>query len=452
MVRHQDHLHSGEDNAEQERFLAAASRVRAVLEGTRSDRLRRLFDYLLEKTLAGESPTEQQIAVGAFQLDGQGNEPDVNARVYIHRLRKLLDSEMIGSTEPRLFVPVGEYCLRLAGGNDGSAPSPPSHAGAWSWTGLGQKRRRWVIVAVILACLAAVWLAWTLLDRGRSTLAETISWQTIADDRKPITVVVGDYYLFARVHDNQASDEQEPELILDRNVPSREDLTILRILNPENADAVVDHNQQFVSSGTVEALTSVREALAQLPNFAQRAIRLVGASQLTPEMLASSDVIYVGQLSGMSPLLREPLIQASGFRIDRDYARLTDLKSGSRFQTDAINFADETISKRDFAYLANFPGPAGNRILVIAGIGDAGVKEGARLVGNLDQMADLSRRSGRSISSFETLYRVRTIRNVNVGASLLIVRPLRSGGMWDNSGSATAYRPIQVEPNGADKP
>jgi len=49
-----------------ERIIDVASDVRSVLEGNRSDKLLRLFDYLLEKSLCGETPSEQQIADEAF--------------------------------------------------------------------------------------------------------------------------------------------------------------------------------------------------------------------------------------------------------------------------------------------------------------------------------------------------------------------------------------------------
>jgi hypothetical protein len=52
-------------------------------------RLRKLFDYLSERTLAGESPKEIAIAVDVF---GKSSDFDVSqdalVRVYIHKLRK----------------------------------------------------------------------------------------------------------------------------------------------------------------------------------------------------------------------------------------------------------------------------------------------------------------------------------------------------------------------------
>ncbi|MEP6867213.1 MAG: helix-turn-helix domain-containing protein [Novosphingobium sp.] len=444
-------LMSGGGDAHRDRLIAAAPQVRVILEGARSDRLRRLFEYLLERTLAGESPSEQQIAAEAFNDDGytEGG-PDANVRVYMHRLRKLLDGAFQGATGPKLYVPVGEYRIRLVGEQEAAVPT--------EGTGVKVSMPDWLKVlpgrtfALVAAGLALVALVWVWIDHGKAPLAETLAWQTIASDNRPITVVVGDYYLFARLDRNEAAKDQPSQLVLDRSVPTREDLTILQMLDPAKADAVVDYNQQYVSSGTIEALSMVRAGFAQLPTLAHRTINLVAASQLTPEILASTNIIFVGQFSGMTPLLRDPLAQASGFRFDQGFGGVTDAKSATPYQSDGMILTDERIARRDFAYLANLPGPAGNHILVIAGIGDAGVKEAARIAGNLDQLSHLGQGSQRLSSGFEALYQVRTIKSTNVGAALVIDRPLRSGGIWDNSGNVPAYRPITTETGAATQP
>lgn len=420
-----------------------------MLDGTRSDRLRRLFDYLLERSLVGESPSEQQIASEAFSDVGVADSgPEANVRVYIHRLRKVLDTTFAGSQGDRLHIPIGEYCIRLVDTAeaavlpDGSKATEPRRP--WS-------RSNAFRAAALAAVLSLAAAAWFWLDREVVPLGETIAWEGIAGNARPITVVAGDYYLFARLAENADLTGQPPQLVLDRSVPTREDLTILQMLDSGKASAVVDYNQQFVSGGTIEALSTVRVGLAQLPKRVRRPVRLVAASQLTPELLGSTDIIYVGQFSGLSPLLRDPLAQASGFRIDRGFGGLIDVKSATAYQSDGMNLTDERIARRDFAYLASVPGPAGNRILVIAGVGDAGVKEAARIAGSAEQLGRLSRDAQRSSDGFEALYRVRTIKSVNVGAVLVTDRPLRSGGIWDNSGSAPAYRPIDVKPDSSSE-
>src|SRR5580698_11124830 len=81
-------------------------------------RLRRMFDYLAEKSLAGLSPKEIAIAVDVF---GKSSDFDVSqdalVRVYIHKLRKALDEYYAGpshSGNTELHIPRGEYRLKVS--------------------------------------------------------------------------------------------------------------------------------------------------------------------------------------------------------------------------------------------------------------------------------------------------------------------------------------------------
>src|SRR5580698_2643656 len=80
-------------------------------------RVRRLFDYLLATSLAGQSPKEIAIAMDVF---GKGADFDVGndalVRVYIHKLRKALDEFYSSSNADgaeTIHIPRGEYRLRV---------------------------------------------------------------------------------------------------------------------------------------------------------------------------------------------------------------------------------------------------------------------------------------------------------------------------------------------------
>lgn len=420
--------------------------MRATLEGGRSDRLLRLFDYLLAKSLAHETPSEQQIATEAFFTDSRTETgQDANVRVYVHRLRKALEAVAAASTEPALHIPVGEYRICLTDpAAEGSPYATEIATASRSSPAAGHHgRRRGALIAVALAVVLAVAaLGWWSLGRSTPPLAQTLAWQALDQSDRPLIVVVGDYYLFARLGGTPARSDTAPQLVWDKGVPTREDLTILQMLDPAEAHKVVDYNQQFVTSGTIEALSVLRSALATVPSLRRKSARLVAASQLTPEMLKSSDIIYIGQFSGLPVLLRDPLSQASRFRIEPGFDGLTDSMDAKQYKSDGMVLTDERIPRRDFAYLASIPGPASNRLLVIAGIGDAGVKEAAQLVGAVAPMQRLAMDAERQMKGFEALYRVRTIRNVNVGATPVLDRALRSSGIWDMTGSVQPYRPF----------
>jgi hypothetical protein len=79
--------------------------------------LRRLFDYLVENSLAGQSPKEIAIAIDVFGKTSDFDAAqDALVRVYIHKLRKALDEFYSARGEPsaRLQLPRGDYRLQLS--------------------------------------------------------------------------------------------------------------------------------------------------------------------------------------------------------------------------------------------------------------------------------------------------------------------------------------------------
>ena len=418
----------------------AAERMRVSLEGNRSDKLLRLFEFLLERTLAGDPPTEQQIAEGVFST-GQTDGPrrDANVRVYVHRLRKLISATFANAAGPRLDLPAGAYKLRLLNLPSNEEVEPKAESA-------GVVRRR--IPGMVFFAGAAVVLLLVLLglmapfyDAG-PRLAAAMPWAAIRDSDRPITIVMGDYFLYAEFGD-QRDRRSTPKLIWDRTVPTREDLIIYQMLNPATADMVVDFDQQYVTSGTLTVVAAIRAALRRDAIFQRRRVRLIAASQLTAEVLKLTDVVYVGQLSGIGAILRDPLFQASGLRLDAGRGSLSDTASGKIYQSDGMELRDEQIPRRDYGYLARLPGPSGNNILIIASIRDAGLKEMAELAADPARLGMLPSAVSGSDKGFEALYQVRTMSSVNLGATPVIQRVMHSQGIWDRSAATPEYRPIR---------
>ena len=421
----------------------ASEKMRASLEGNRSDKLLRLFEFLLERTLAGDPPTEQQIAEGVFST-GQtdGPRPDANVRVYVHRLRKLIGATFADTPGPRLDLPPGAYKLRLINLPPGEDVEPEELSNP-----IGRRRiwraGRWgaaILLGAGFALLAVISLMVPLYDAG-PRLNSAMPWAAISDSDRPITIVMGDYFLYAEFG-GQRDRRSTPKLIWDQGVPTREDLIIYQILNPANADAVADLDQQYVTSATLTAATAIRSALRRDAVFQRRRVRLIAASQLTAEMLKLTDIVYVGQLSGLGAILRDPLFQASGLSLDAGRGALSDTTSGKIYRSDGMELRDEQIPRRDYGYLARLPGPSGNNVLIVASIRDAGLKEMSELATDPVRLDTLPVAVTGSARGFEVLFQVRTMGSVNLGATPVIRRIVHSQGIWDRSAATPAYRPI----------
>ena len=136
----------------------------------------------------------------------------------------------------------------------------------------------------------------------------------------------------------------------------------------------------------------------------------------------------------MSSLLSNPLREASKFRCGTKCHELIDTASGRHFLSDSpYLLGDRIVPRRDYGYIASYPGPSGNQILILSGTGDAGASQMARVATNRKMVEQLRQRIGGNLRSFEALYQVRTMFNRSYGGTLLIARPIDSEAIWDQT-------------------
>lgn len=372
-------------------FEAQVAKVRESGVLGRSDALARLFDYLADKAATDQPVREADIAVDVFgrEIDVAG---DASVRVYVHRLRKKLD-DFYGEELPRLTLPVGEYRLALM-----EAPPVEVAPRPWPW-------RRIVagVVAVVLIA-AGVW-AWrvTTLDREISRAAATPLWDGFGAKR-PVLVVVGDYYIFG---DTEGADQPQ-RMIRNFDVNSPADLEALLMQRPELQGRYVDIDTYYTPVGATLALREMLPLARHLAGRDER-VQIVMSSQLTPEMMKTADVIYVGYLSALR-LLQQPVFEGSRFEVGETFDELVDKRSG-QVHVSSAGSARPGRPNQDYGYLAAFEGPGGNRIVVVAGGRDIGVMQTAEIATDAKQLPM------RVSDSFEQLYRVEGLGRTNLSSA-----------------------------------
>lgn len=417
-------------------LIAQAQRVRPTIGSKRSDKLLRLFDFLLDRTIAGRAPTELEIANEAFSIGPVIDTPqDATVRVYVHRLRKSLEQSQAAMAPPKLFIPKGEYVLALASEGEEVAPAVEPAPTAAPPRRLFRLGRWGGVAAIMLALNAAFW--WSFYPRAKSDapspLSQTALWRAVSKGERPITLVLGDYYLFAESAAGTGSTQGPRRLVRDPSINGREDLDIYLMERPGERSRVSDYDMRYLPSSVVMSLGELFAALRALEAGTSRRISLIPASQLTTDLLKSTDIVYVGQLSGLGRLLRNPLFQASGFKVGSTYDELIDGATGRRFQADGgLLLADERVARRDFGYIAALPGPSGNHIVIIAGARDAAVRQMAETARSPARLAQLNAEAT-GAEGVEALYQVRALGNLNINGQMLTARPLRSRGVWDRA-------------------
>ena len=407
----------------------------------RSEILLRLFDYLASRSIGDRSPKETDIATQVF-----GRRPDFDAgqdavvRVYIHKLRRKLEAIYSGPRKDaptRLTIPLGDYRLVIVqeieagaqGLPEGRLPARPHWA-------------KWAAAALSLVLAAS---AGTLLIE-RATLPPAAKelnalragpvWGPIQTNGFPTVIAVGDYYIFGESDDGVETNR----LVREYNVNSRADLDEFVMVHPDKAAHYIDLDLRYLPVGSASALRDIVPMLTSDRN--RRGARVILASELTPSMLKTNNVIYIGYLSGLGSF-RDTVFAGSRFSVGETYDEIIDGVTKTRYSSQGGGPASDGQVYRDYGYLSTFRGPAGNQLVIIGGTRDVAVMQTAEAATDLAALKEVSRRSGVRGGAFEALYEVEGMNRQNVNGKLIVASPLDSARKWSSRST-----PAQAFPSG----
>jgi len=410
-----------------------------------SGRLVELFEYLVARSGEERSPKEAEIALAVFgKTDADSMRDDPVARVYIHRLRKRLDEFYLRHGLPggvRLDIPKGDYrivCTDPSASPAAAAMGSSIQAADGRDAAAGQSRKpRWGMIAAAAAALLVAGNigAWALIANKpatEATIADTPMWSEIARSERPLLVVVGDYYMFGE-YENQVSLKR---LIRDFAINSKEDLIHRYRDDPKQFDRYSDVALQYLPASAAYALTDLAPIMKS-----GREVQVVLASELTPDKLKSSDIIYVGLLSGMGAL-RDPVFAQSKFRFGESFDEIIDGTSGKRYVSEAFVAAPSDTMYRDYGFFSTFRGPTGNRIAILSGSRDTAVMGVAE---KLTQVASLEKLQEKftTAEDFEALFEVKGQKHVNLETHVLASYALNSPSIWTGANANTANFPTE---------
>jgi len=117
------------EDATADRLAAHGDRIRRSGALGKSQQINRLFDLLLERSLAGVAPKEVEIAQIVFGKSADADlASDATVRVHVHRLRKKLEELPPDENGERLALSRGQYRLvviprQAAEPNQGDQPA-----------------------------------------------------------------------------------------------------------------------------------------------------------------------------------------------------------------------------------------------------------------------------------------------------------------------------------------
>lgn len=381
-----------------------------------------LLEYLVECGQRGHTPKEIEIAAAVFNR-GDEFDPsqDSMVRVYAHNLRQKLHqyyAERGGDEPHQITIPKGEYRITLA---DGPAEPPPIEASA---PGSGRRWQAALIVTVVASVAAGVVADRFLMSReserekGFEAVAASPLWAAVSDDDLPVTIVVGDYYIFGELDDigNIA------RMVREFDINSSRDLDDLFMLYPETADRYIDLDMTYLPSSTAFAMRDLMDVL----NAADKEVHIMTISKLDPSILRESHIVYVGFLSGLG-MLDDFVFSNSELEVGETYDELVLRDTGETFVSEAGLPSDEG-SYRDYGLFSTMPGPGENQFVFIAGTRDEGLMETAEAVSDPAlvpaSVQAVTTEDGDTPSAFELLYQVAGLDRTNLDATIVHSAPL----------------------------
>ena len=312
----------------------------------------KLLSYLAERAARAEIPKEFDISVDVFNKSTTSVDiADAQTRVHVYKLRARLEAYYAGAGKTELFrleIPKGTYQL-VATANDGAAAAGSLARRSVAWT-------RYAVLGLLAASLLlnVAWLG-GLRRQSEFPVAHGAVWAALGDSGRPVLVVLGDHFFFGETGSH----------VRMRDVTINSDAELRSSSSYGAKPGLVFETLSYLPRSSAFAL----QALLPSASDAPEGVTLKLVSELTPEDMRTHDIVYVGFVRAMG-ILRDYYFTRSNFAPDAPlFMSLTDSISGEVF----TRSGPVPQYNRDYGLFARVTGPDGNRIVVLAGIGDVGV-------------------------------------------------------------------------------
>ena len=386
----------------------------------RSHIYERLLSYLAQCSEKNQKPREVDIAIDVFDKTKEfDSNQDSFVRVYIHNLRRKLDdyyAEMPGENSQRLKIAKGQYRLDVV------SPEPHKNYGNAKEI---QKIGIGFIAGLIVFSIATYFLFdWNRhLPDAYEQVADSPVWEDMLSEDYPLLVVVGDYYIFGELDEFG----RVRRLLREFDVNSSDDLDDLFFGQPDLQENYMDLDLTYLPQGAAFALKD----LLRVVYTSNKEVRVTTMSELRVADLKSHDILYVGYISALGTLM-DFVFASSGLSIGESYDELINDVTGDYYASGAG--IPEESNYQDYGLVSTFPGPDGNRFLVIAGTRDSGVMHTAEAITTRTDIEVLERAlmfdNQDQDMAFEALYEVTGFDRMNLDAMLIYSSRLQYREIW----------------------
>ena len=408
-------------------LLALCDRIIASGVLGRSKHYAALLEYLVQCSLSDKSPKEIELAVDVLN---RGVDFDVSSdsrvRVYIHQLRKKLDSfyqSYEHDTPFRIVIPRGQYKIMA------------QHRASNTDIGTSHKDRKFnlslnnglLVSVIILLAINLIYMAIITRDnRGEisQAAAEHPVWNSVLRDDSPILIVMGDYYIFGELNANG----NVARMVREFNINSSSDLEEMQFTDFERAENYLDLDLSYMPEGSAFALARIVPILQE----GGKNINITMMSDLTTSDLRENHIVYIGYISGLERLTGMTF-SGSGLQVGRSYDELVNAETKEYYTSDA-GLPEEGQPFKDYGMFSTFPISTDTQVVLISGMRDAGLMHTAQAISDSKALDDLivaiDNDTDEALASFEALFEVLGIDRMNFDANLVYAELIDTNKIW----------------------
>jgi len=406
-------------------LIALCQRIVASGKLGRSKNYSAILEYLVQCSIAGKSPKEIEIATHVL---GRPEDFDVatdsTVRVYMHQLRKKLDSYYLSHEQDashRIVIPKGQYTIAALPLVEKTGSATLAESGSLGRSGLNSGLLV-VLIALLLSNLLYMVSRDSQYRSGNAlVIAENPIWAPLLDDELPIMLVMGDYYIFGELNANG----NIMRMVREFNVNSKSDLEDLQFSEIERASQYLDLDLSYMPEGSAFALAKIVPVLEE----SGKTVTITMMSDLTTSDIRSNHIVYIGYISALEKLTKMAFA-GSGLSIGRSYDELLNVATDEYYTSDA-GLPENGEPFRDYGMFSTFPAGSNSHVVVISGMRDAGLMHTAQALSDGNTLEDMiAALDGGPANSFEALFEVFGVDRMNFDANLIYTKPLDATLIW----------------------
>ncbi len=373
-----------------------------------------LLKYLVEGTISGNVPKETTIAQEIFGNQDFDPSESTIVRVYVYNLRKKLKKYYSheGTDDPvRITIPKGSYKVEFI------EPKPSQKSGNHHKKSQKPRYLQWAVLLLLLFSVGLNFLLWKLWSQEQDSfkvIPQESIWSDILQSKLPAHVLLGDLYIY---------EENNPSTgvrtIRNPSINSQKDFEEYHSENPERGEKLQTMTYSFLirnSSEWIKDLTPIFFTYHKDFN-----IRYM--TQFNSKDLQDNHIVIIGMLKTFG--LFNNYFDNSNFNFLQS-AGTIQYQNDEMIEPESYAPAGNPDAYHtDYGFIAKFPGPNNNIVIMCGGIWDTGASQSLKHLTDPELLTRLENRMREKYNHvpkyFEVLLEVNGVDRTELSPKILHV-------------------------------